>query len=286
MDAIYVSDLDGTLLRNDATLSPFSRGHLARLLDDGLAFTVASARSVVSMQTILAGLPLRLPVVEMNGAFLSDLATGRHLVTHAVEPVLLDALHAFLLAQGCVPFVSTFNGREDCLYYAALANDGMQWYERDRLAARDRRLRRVGDLRESFGDQVVCLTLVDRREALADLAAALAEHFPGQLATNFFENRYSPGWFWLTVHDRRCTKDQAVRALLEEAGFEPGALVAFGDHWNDIELLRMAGTAVAVANAADELKEHATEVIGPNEDDSVVRYLLWERGLAASSISP
>jgi hypothetical protein len=68
----YVSDLDGTLLRSNATLSSYSKKILQQLLHEGLHFTVASARSVFSMWPILDGLRLSLPVIEFNGAFISD----------------------------------------------------------------------------------------------------------------------------------------------------------------------------------------------------------------------
>ena len=55
MDRLYISDLDGTLLRNDGGISVFSRDTLNSMIADGLPFTVASARSVVSMKMILAG---------------------------------------------------------------------------------------------------------------------------------------------------------------------------------------------------------------------------------------
>ena len=51
MNTLYISDLDGTLLTNDARLSEFSRAVLRELIADGLSFSVASARSVVSMPT-------------------------------------------------------------------------------------------------------------------------------------------------------------------------------------------------------------------------------------------
>ena len=64
MNTIYVSDLDGTLLRDDATLSAFSRNVLRELLRNDIPFTVASARNVTSIRAILAGLKLHLPVIE------------------------------------------------------------------------------------------------------------------------------------------------------------------------------------------------------------------------------
>ena len=63
---IYISDLDGTLLRNDASLSSFSKNTLIELIDRGLIFTVATARSIASVREILRGLKLNLPVIEFR----------------------------------------------------------------------------------------------------------------------------------------------------------------------------------------------------------------------------
>lgn len=52
MKNIFISDMDGTLLKNDATLSDFSRNALIRMINEGLNFTVASARSVVNLKLI------------------------------------------------------------------------------------------------------------------------------------------------------------------------------------------------------------------------------------------
>ena len=72
MGSVYVSDLDGTLLRDDAVLSSFSRGTLSEMLDAHLLFTVASARSVTSIRKVLAGLEFHLPVIEYNGSYITD----------------------------------------------------------------------------------------------------------------------------------------------------------------------------------------------------------------------
>ena len=99
-ESLYISDLDGTLLRSDATLSPYSRTGLQRLLQEGIAFTVASARSAVSMRPILDGITLTLPIIEFNGAFLSDLATGRHLLVNSIEPAIADNLYQLIRHAG------------------------------------------------------------------------------------------------------------------------------------------------------------------------------------------
>ena len=97
MSVLYISDLDGTLLTNEPSLSEFSRATLMDLLASGLPFSVASARSVVSIRKMLRNLPLSLPVVEFNGAFLSDLETGRHGLINDLKPHVAREIYELLL---------------------------------------------------------------------------------------------------------------------------------------------------------------------------------------------
>jgi len=271
--SVYVSDLDGTLLRDDATLSERSRVILSELIGDGLRFTVASARSVVAMQQLLAGLTLDLPVIEFNGAFLSDLATGDHLVTNSLDRDVAEDVFQMIVDRGCVPLVSTFDGRGDRLYYTNVRNPGEDWYVGDRIAASDRRLRQEDDLRSHLSEEVVCLTTIDRGDLMEDLRDAVRERHGDAVATNCFESMYSLGWHWLTVYDRKATKDQALARLVDGWGLDGTELVVFGDGQNDVQMFEMADRAVAVENAANVLKVRATEIIGSNNDDSVAVFM-------------
>jgi Cof subfamily protein (haloacid dehalogenase superfamily) len=276
---LYVSDLDGTLLNGRAALSASARQRLLQLLADGVEFTVASARGVASMRSILGELPLRLPVIGFNGAYLSDLASGRHEIVNALESDIATELHALIASHGIPPLIATFSGSEDLVYYAEPANEGMHWWLNDRVASRDPRLRRLSDSASALREQVVCLTGIGRQPLVADIAARIGETFAGRVELHVFENGYSPGWHWLTVHDRRASKGQAVRELARLRGLDDHRIVAFGDHSNDLALLAAADVAVAVSNAIPEVLALADQVIGSNEDDSVVDFI--ERHAAA-----
>lgn len=271
---LYVSDVDHTLLDSAGTLSDHSRVTLNRLLAQGLRFTVASARSSASLRSLLAGLELSLPVIEFNGAFVSDLASGRHHLVHALAPALAADLWALLLAGGQVPFVSTYDGNADRLYYDRVRNAGMEWYLEDRRRHRDPRLCRLENLRDGLRDQVVCLTVIGRRCRLLALQRTIDRRHENAVRSYCFENTYSPGWHWLTLLDRRATKEQGVAALrLLRPELQGCRLVAFGDGGNDIGLLQAADVGLAVANAEPELKRQASAVIATNDDDAVARYL-------------
>ena len=280
--ALYISDLDGTLLRSDGSLSPYSLRTLTRLIHEGMLFTVASARSCITMRPRLAGLPLSLPVVEFNGAFVSDLSSGRHLVVNALPADIARDVYSLLDGAGSTPFVSTFDGIADRLYYnhAFLRNDGMRWYLRNQQSEEDPRLCFRDELREGLRDQVVCLTAIGEPSRLTELETDIQRRYGTAVSTHCFENLYSPGWYWLTVHDARATKDQGVAAIRRLPGFEDCRPVVFGDQVNDIAMFRMANEAYAVAGAVPELVDHATAMIGSNDDDAVARWLAhrWETG--------
>lgn len=273
MPPLYISDLDGTLLRNDARLSEYSRRVLRELIADGLPFSVASARSAASMRPILHGLGLELPVIALNGAFLSDLETGRHEVVNSIDRAVAEDLYALVLQLGGVPLLATFDGEAERLYHCEASNDGMRWFLDDRIANRDVRLRRAENVADALAEQVVCMTMIGPRAQIAELEIAVRERHGLAIETHFFENPYSPGWFWLTIHDWRATKAQGVRTLVELRGLAGRELVVFGDHVNDVKLFEIATCAVAVANAEEAVKRVATHVIGSNEQDSVVKHI-------------
>lgn len=275
MSALFVSDLDGTLADRGARLTPFCRQQLARLLEAKVAFTVASARSVHTLAPILDGLPLRLPVVEFNGAFITDLKTRTPLVCHALAIEVAEATLNWALEGGIPPFVSTFAlGKQNLYPPLVLANSGIAWFDASRRAARDVRLRGACDPRSLLDQQIVCLTLIAERERLLPIEAAIVSAFAGQANTLLYENAYQPGWYWLTVQAERASKAHALRTLSELAGVALSETTVFGDEINDIPMFELAGRGVAVENAIEPLKRIAHEVIGPHHDDSVVRYLL------------
>lgn len=72
---LYISDLDGTLLRLDETVSAFTAETVNRLEAEGILFSYATARSYLTASKVTAGITARLPVIVYNGAFIIDSGT-------------------------------------------------------------------------------------------------------------------------------------------------------------------------------------------------------------------
>jgi len=276
--SLYISDLDGTLLDRSGEVSPRTAEGLRKLIDAGIAFTVASARSYFSIRKLFGDLELQLPIIEFNGAFITDFKTGEHLEINSLGQDLGEELFDRVLTFGQRPFVCSFDGREDCLHYDQLINPGMIWYEQRRREAGDTRLRHTPELRRTMAEQVVSLTVMDQDEsAVRRLRDELYRTYGDGLQLYCYENEYAKGTFWLTIHHQRASKHIAMQSLRDR--WAPGAeTVAIGDNFNDVMMLTHADRAIAVDNAVAEIRALAHSVIDHHGEDSVVRFLEQDFG--------
>ena len=265
---LFVSDLDGTLMRGDETLSAYTVRTVNRLVEQGMAFTYATARSIESARTITGGLRLKLPVITRNGAVLADNASGRHLekaLFTAEEVALLKEWLPELPENG---FVSCFVG-ERMIKTAVTgkhspAFQGYIDYYKDKSPA----MVMADDMDGLFCGEPGYVTLIGEKEEIAPFYERMKQ-YPGWECV-FQKDTYRDE-FWLEICPRNSTKAKAILRMKEEMGFQ--RLVVFGDSLNDVPMFRAADEAYAVAGAMPELKEIATGVIGSNGEDAVARFL-------------
>ncbi len=273
-EPLFVSDLDGTLLRSDASLSQATRDALNRLVEDGVLFTAASARAVPSMRLLLKGLSLRLPVIGFNGAIISNLGSGKPDVILEIDSKVSGAIFERLNTHAAWPALSTFNGERDNLYFGPRRNEGMEFYVRERQRAGDGRLQVVEDTSPGLSEQLLCFTSIAPIGELDELVEGLEADFGEHINIHYFEDVYMKGWKWLMIHHHRATKDKAIDVLIESRPELAGRpLIVFGDHDNDLPMFRRADYAVAMGNAADHVKAEADEIIGGNDSDAVVNFI-------------
>ena len=266
-NTLYVTDLDGTLLRSDATLSPYTISTINRLTEQGLAFTYATARSIESARPIAGELNLRLPAITRNGAVLADNATGKHLEKALFTEEEVALLKKLLPELPRCGFVSCFLGEDMFKAYVPgnLVPGMVQYadYYRD-----DPKMKPVKTLEEMFFGQPGYVTLIDDREKAAKIYEKVRQYSGWECI--FQKDTY---WdeYWVEVCPRNCTKAKAILKMKEQYGFRK--VVAFGDSVNDMPMFRAADEAYAVSNALEALKEIATGVIGGNNEDAVARFL-------------
>lgn len=263
---LYISDLDGTLLRNDQTLSPFTVETINSLTERGVLFSYATARSYITARRVTEGLPDRLPAVVYNGSFVVDNATGERLITNAFSPDdsrrILDAL----LEAEIYPIVYGFvNGVEKYSYCPHRESRGMKIFQDTRRG--DPRDNPVAAEAALYEGEIFHFTCIDEEETLSPLYERFRHEFP----CVFHRDIYS-GEPWLEIQPHGATKAEAILALQHRLGCD--RLVCFGDGRNDISMFSLADECYAVANADPALKAIATAVIEENEADGVAKWLI------------
>jgi Cof subfamily protein (haloacid dehalogenase superfamily) len=263
---LYISDLDGTLLRKDQTVSPFTAQTICDLTEKGLLFSYATARSYATSSKVTAGLPEKLPVITFNGTFIIETGTGKRLLSNLFTCEEAKQILDRLVASEVYPVVNAFfNEVERFSYLPEKATRGMKKFVEERW--NDTRRTPVFSADALYEGEIFHIACMDEEEKLRPLYEAFREEFH----TVLYRDLYS-GEMWLELHPRGATKAKAMLALKNMLGCDK--TVCFGDGVNDIPMFQMADKCYAVANAEDSLKRIATDIIESNENDGVAKWLL------------
>lgn len=271
MDTLFVSDLDGTLLGANGYLSEESEAGLNQLLSEGLLFTLASARSVVSIRERI-NLNIQVPVVCANGTFTSQLDTGHHLDVCYLSTQTATHIYREGLIRNLSVQISTY-ADEEKMYIPTVAGPGTKAYVQERRRHKDPRLRLVPDVQVALNEPVTGLLIIGPPEALQPFFDWLQETYGHQLQLHLAQDMYEPEWQWLTVHNGAASKGNAIRALMKKYQPQAKRLVVFGDEANDLEMFKVADYAVATENAIPAIRALADEVIGHHDQSSVFRWI-------------
>ncbi len=270
MKTLYISDLDGTLLHSDQLLSPYSIERLNAMLEDGLLFSYATARSSITSKKACKGLNARFPLIVYNGAFVIDNVSGELLLSNFFEedakPILDD-----LLAHNIFPIIYSYqDGIERFSYMPECCSNGVL----DFVASRpgDPRTTAVTETEQLYHGNIFYFTCIDE-EAKLD---PLYEKYKDKQHCIFHKDIYS-GEQWLEIMPKNACKANACRQLKELLGCD--RLVVFGDGKNDMDMFQLADYSCAVANAVDELKMISNEIIDSNNEDGVVKWIAqdWKK---------
>jgi len=265
MKTLYVTDLDGTLLRSDETTSEFTNRTINELVEKGMLFSYATARSYVTASKVTRGLEARMPLIVYNGAMVIDHGTGKILLHNFFDEDIRDVI-AELTANGIFPIVYAFiGGAEKYSYLPHRLTWGMKDYIDSRSG--DRRENPVADESELLRGEIFYISCIAEEEKLAPFYEKYKERYHAVYQKDIYS-----GAQWLELMPLAASKSNAIRQLRALLGCE--RLVVFGDGKNDIDMFQLADESYAVENAAPELKAVATGVIGRNDEDAVARWLL------------
>ena len=253
---LVASDLDGTLVRSDLSVSDRTRAVLARVEQAGALFVMVTGRpprwmAQVARDTGHAGL-----AVCANGALVYDLHTEQ-----VVQDFRLDGATALSLVQELraqVPDIA-FAVEKGLDGFGREATYVPRWDNGEVL---------VAPVEELVAPGVV--KLLARVEGTpSDDLLSRAREVVGELA----ECTHSSGDGLVEISASGVSKASGLAVLAGQWGIRADDVIAFGDMPNDLPMLAWAGRSVAMGNAHADVLAAADEVTASNDDDGVARVL-------------
>lgn len=248
---LLLFDLDGTLLRSDKSISESTLRTLNRCRGRGILIGVATSRSEQNCMKFLNKLTPDI-VISSGGALVK---AGSQYIYKAefsqAETTEMIAAARAVCGDHCEITIDT----EDAHYWN---------YKTD-----------PKQLDRSWGDSIytdftdfsaramkMCVEICEREKALQ-----LAERLEQCDCV-----RFSDG-YWYKFTKKTATKENAIVKIAGRYGFGTERMIAFGDDFSDIGMLKSCGFGVAMGNAIDEVKNSADIVIGSNDEDGIAAFL-------------
>jgi Cof subfamily protein (haloacid dehalogenase superfamily) len=251
---LLVSDVDGTLVRDDKSLPDANRDAILALAAAGVATTLISSRPPSGMLGLAAALRLTGPLAAFNGGTLFD---PDGIIRSAHRLAAPDA-SAMLHLLG-VPGVARWVYADGAWFVTGLDNAHLG---RERRAAAIDPVIRI-DFAGLDGriDKIVGVS--DDHELLRRLEER-AKEMIGARATI---SRSQP--YYLDITHRRANKGDGIAALAQAFGIDLAQVAALGDMTNDLPMLARAGLSVAMGQAPDCVRAAADATATTNEEDGV-----------------
>lgn len=270
MKTLYVTDLDGTLLNTHETISEYSKEVINKLVEEGMLFTYATARSSISAAVAAKGLSTKVPIIAFNGAFIINPANGEILLSSFFTEEQKTYFKNIFLENQVSPLVYAYvNGIEKVTWRTVTENDGIRDYLRRRKG--DKRMNPLTEERagELYLGDTFYYTCIGSREELLPVYEALKDN---EEVNCLFHPEIYREEYWCEILPKKATKANAILELKKL--WDCDRVVSFGDAVNDIPMFEISDECYAVENAVEELKKVATGIIESNENDGVAKWLL------------
>lgn len=269
MKTLYISDLDGTLLQPNVELSDRTVTILNELIKQGMHFTVATARTIASVEPILKDVNIQVPLVLMNGVCIYDLRSRKYLHIEAFseksKAILLSVIKEYRLKG----FAYAIENDVLSTYYEDISSKPLYDFYKERVDRYNKCFTQVQSFASLKDVPLIYFSLMDIKENLDHVYQTL-QAIP-ELGCTYYKDNYTKDLWYLEIYNNRASKYHGVQFLRNYGDYD--SIVCFGDNRNDLPMFEASDVKIAVANAFRELKEKADIIIGGNSEDGVAMWL-------------
>lgn len=247
-------DLDGTLLTDNKDITPQTLELLQRLREQGKHIAVCTGRAALSVDALLKNKDFATHLITDNGGTVRELNTNQTLYSNTIPRTFLETMKQVMETYGVHCDVTTENG----IYVERLTEQMVEQYRQYLVEPVA-----VGDLRETPEDPMK-FTISGEPNVLDEVIPELTKEYSGGL------NIVRSGEYFIDVMKAGTTKGKALAVLVDHLDLQAKDILAMGNYYNDLEMLRYAGLGIAMDNSPEDLKAEADEVTLSKDRKSVV----------------
>ena len=268
-DTLYITDLDGTLLDANSCITDETVGILNPMLDQGLQFTVATARTPATVVPMLSRLHTRLPFIVLNGAATWDSQRGDYSHVNVIPQATVEAICAVYERHGLHPLIYRRHGHLiHTHHYGTLSSQEEKFVEERQGLELKKFILNDPDYMHNPDEAMLIFSMQDY-ERLRPIYEEVKATIP--CSAVFYHDIFDPASGLLEIYAPGVSKAEAVKAMQQQTGAKE--VVVFGDNRNDIPMMQVATHSVAVDNAFPEVKAAAHQVIEANTTNAVPRFI-------------
>ncbi|MBT8240287.1 MAG: Cof-type HAD-IIB family hydrolase [Acidimicrobiia bacterium] len=261
---MIATDIDGTMLRRDGTLSPVVRGALHDARRAGIEVVPTTGRPFVVATDVIDALGHDRYWIFANGAVTWHHGRAETVRGDWMQPDrTIDIVERVRSVLPNASFAVEFE--TDAIFERGF----------ERLVTVVDGLHLVEDVTRAVESRVQKVLVFDHTQTIYELYRKVSESIGDDGVATY------SGMSFIEVAADLVTKAMAVRELAEQLGIHQTEVASFGDNHNDVSMLEWAGRGYAMGNATVDAVEAADYVIGTNEDDALatqVRALIAEHG--------
>ena len=265
---LIASDIDGTLTKVWNQVNPKNREVLHKLVQDGVAFMIATGRGARSAAPILENLAFPCYACLVNGAVLLKYPERQLIETNYLSVDEKNLIIATILEVKGHAVIYNGYERGDKMYYAST-------YEKSPMLKKivdntpNHRLL-ITDFISEIDHPVPVISCIGTEAEIAAIAELLEPH---QSRFNIIKLKeiYDERFVWLMITRKGIDKVHGIKTIAEILGIAREEIIAIGDDLNDLEMIKYAGLGIAMGNAVPELKAVADVIAPPCDEDGMAQ---------------
>lgn len=268
----FLTDLDGTLLHSDASLSPFTINIVSHALEQGVVISYSTARSYISSHKIVSVIPWKYPIILYNGAVIFDPLSMKVIGGCWLDNKTTNEIIELGRALEQIPLLFALDeeDKERVLHEKLIRTGDISFYNSRPGDPRFGELPRL-ECPDSFRTLIV--TYIGLLHELEPLKTEVEHRFGNRVHIHLMKDAYIENHYFLEFSHSKANKKEGLKQWAELVGCKTGDVTVFGDNLNDLGMFEEAGTKVAVSNAHPALKALSTLVAASNDEDGVAKYI-------------